>query len=225
MSWLRLIGLSCSTTEEAEDEIRLQYTSDWGPGGHGIVNLFHGHTMDAGDSITLTYEAEFEHAALVTIFEEDTTNPDDFIGSVLITPLFEGTGERTVTIERGGLGTYYLTFEVTRYRPEGGLVTLRLLTLTCTDAKERVDEAVLIVNGREIWDHDMRTGDTHTLDLTTEFRTEALIDLWERDRFRSDLIDSHIVDRALLGRGPQDVTLSRDFWMSDATYRLRYQVE
>lgn len=144
----------------------------------------------------------------------------------LITPLFEDTGEHTVTIERSGLGSYDLTFEVTRDRPATELVTLRLLTLTCLDAQEIEDEPVLLVNGRGIWNGDMRTGDSRTLDLITEFRTEALITLWERDRVLSDAIGSHTVDRSELGHGPHEVAFSRDRGIvGDASYRLRYQVE
>ena len=82
------------------------------------------------------------------------------------------------------------------------------------------------MNGSEIWDCDMRSGDTRTLDLITEFITEARITLWERDRFLSDAIGNHTVDRSVLGHGPQEVTLSPDRGiLGDATYRLRYQVE
>lgn len=103
---------------------------------------------------------------------------------------------------------------------------LRLIGLSCSRTQEAEDEPLLLVNGREIWDGDMRTGDTLTLDLTVEFRTEARIDLWERDRGHSDAIGSHTVDRSVRGRGPQDVILSRDRGIvGSATYRLRYQVE
>ncbi len=92
------------------------------------------------------------------------------------------------------VGAYYLTFEVTRYRSEGELVTLRLLSLACDDAQEMKDEPVLLVNGREIWDGDMRSGDTRTLDLITEFRTEAQIALWERDRIAQALTYNQAVE-------------------------------
>lgn len=72
------------------------------------------------------------------------------------------------------------------------MVILRLLSLTCIDAKEwPEDEAVLKVNDCEIWSDEMRTGDRRTLDLITEFRTEAEIVLWERDGARSEVIGSH----------------------------------
>ncbi|MGB5421403.1 MAG: hypothetical protein WBN03_04545, partial [Desulfobacterales bacterium] len=99
MSWLRLIGLTCSSTQEAEDEISIQCTWDWGPGGRVTANILHAHTMDVGDSVTLDYVQDFEHAAMVTLLEDDSTGPDEILGSVLITPLYEGTGEHTITID------------------------------------------------------------------------------------------------------------------------------
>ncbi len=73
----------------------------------------------------------------------------------------------------------------------------------------------------------MRTDDPPiSLGLPVEFRTQAIIELWERDRIRSDAIGTNTVDRSLRGRGPQTVTLSRDSGIAgDATYRLCYLVE
>jgi hypothetical protein len=225
MSFLRLIGLSCSRTQEAEDEIRLTYTADWRPEIHAVATVLHPHTMDVGDSITLSYEPEFEHAALLSLWEVDR-NPDDFIGSVMVTPYFEGAGETTFTIERPGMGSYDLTLEVTRDRPTAALPRLRLLSLHCGDAQEIEDEMVVHVNGREVWSGDMRTDDTVTLDLPIDFRSEALVQLWERDRRGSQAFGSLVVDLRHRGAGPQEASFSVDEGIvGDATYRLRYQVE
>ena len=226
MSWLRLIGLTCSRTEEAEDEITLDFTSDWVPGAYGIWTPVRSRTMDVGDSLTLFDVVEFEHATLVRLWESDRTSPDDFIGMLMVTPDWEGTGEHTHTVERPGLGSYRLTFEVTHDRPEPAAAVLRLLTLRCDDAQEVRDEPVIMVNGRELWNGSMRTGDTRTLDLISELRAEARIELWERDSARSDFIGSHTVDLSLRGDGPQEHVFSRDRGIvGDATYRLRFQVE
>lgn len=226
MSWLRLIGLSCTRTEEPEDEIVVRVTWDWHPRSNATAEVLHARTMDVGDSVTLTNLTEFEHAAVVTVWESDRTSPDDFIGMVMVTPEFDGTGEHTYTVERSGLGSYHLSFEVTRARPEPAAATLRLLSLRCEDAQEAEDEPVIMVNGREVWSGRMRTHDTRTLDITSELRSEARIELWERDSARSDALGSHTVGLSLRGGGPQEHRFSRDRGIvGDASYRLRYQVE
>ena len=226
MSWIRFIGLSCSRTQESEDEIYMHYTWDWHPMSHSRVLVLRERTMDVGDGVALTYTAEFEHAAVVTLWESDRTNPDDFIGHVMVTPEFEGTGEHTFTVERPGLGSYELTLEVTRDRPGTPTALLRLLSLHCSDAQERTDEPVVLVNGHELWSGSMRTRDTQTLDVLYALAGEARIELFERDRTRSDLIGTHTVDRSVRGAGPQTLTFSRDRGIvGDATYRLVYQVE
>jgi len=226
MSWLRLIGLTCAGTQEAEDEITIELTWDWRPDIHASQFPLRDHRMDVGDSVTLTATHEFEHAALVTLWESDRTSPDDFIGQVMVTPEFEGTGELTFTVERPGLGSYRLTLEVTRDRPAAAATVLRLISLECRDAQEARDEPALVVNGREVWHGTMHTGDTEVLDIVSEMRGEARIELWERDAAHSDALGSHTVTLAARGDGPQSHTFSRDRGIvGDATYRLRYQVE
>jgi len=226
MSTLRLIALSCVDTQEAEDEITVKYTDDWAPGGRAEATVLHPRTMDRGDSVTLSYEPEFEHAAVVSLWEVDRTGTDDFIGFVLITPLYEDTGEHTLTVERPGLGSYRLTFEVLSGRVTAERPVLRLLSLICDDAQEREDEPVLMVNGREVWSGHMRSDDSRTLDIAVSFNREARIDLWERDSVRSDAFSSLLVDRTLRGDGVQEARFAIDRGIvGDATYRLRYQVE
>jgi len=226
MSTLRLIALSCSRTQEAEDEISVKYTDDWGPGGRAAATIVHSHTMDVGDSIALAYEPEFEHAAVVSIWEVDRRGTDDFVGFVLVTTRYEDEGEQTITVERPGLGSYNLSFEVLSGRVHEELPVLRLLSITCDDAQELEDEPVLLVNDHEIWSGDMRSDETRTLNLTVAFNREARVALWERDPGRSDEIGSFVVNRTVRGRGRQEARLSRSRGIvGDATYRVHYQVE
>lgn len=224
MAIFDLRGIVCDKTQEAVDEPYLRIFVDgdeerWGP-----------VSMDDGESRSISFLRSFREGVRVTLWEDDSRR-DDYIGDLSVAPTDVLGGERTHRIVGRG-AEYRLIYAVNPPRDEE--FALILDSLRCNDAQERTDEPYLVVNGDTVWGpSSMRTGQTRDIEIgeAPYFTRNAIVELWEKDRTRSDKIGTLEIGERLARTYAEDPTethshvFRRDSGIvGDARYTLTYRI-
>ena len=101
--------------------------------------------------------------------------------------------------------------------------TLKLKTLTCNKTEDRIgaDEPYLHINGEKVWGPvKAKAGDILTINEQYQFKTNATIELWEKDLDPDDHLGAHVVNQAESGSGQSTAHFNED----GADYVLSYEV-
>ncbi|MFJ9556321.1 hypothetical protein ACIRPH_21105 [Nocardiopsis sp. NPDC101807] len=103
--WVKFIQLHCNTTEDntGPDNAYLKWdgTNFW-----GVVEINDGQTKDIDRMVKMN-----GGSGKVELWDEDTPDPDDFLGSENIQAEEAGQGEKKTTFT-GDDASYWLTYKV-----------------------------------------------------------------------------------------------------------------
>lgn len=234
MAILDLRGIICDKTQERIDEAYLK-AFEIVRGRERTWGTIWERSMDDGDARSINWGRIFAVRIRIELWEHDRFGADDHIGDLELDATDERGSEQSYRIV-GKRAKYRLIYAVNPQRAER--VVLHLRSLHCIDAQEREDEPYLAVNGEDVWGPSkMKTGQSQIIEREVDFSGNAIVDLWERDRHRSDKIGGSLqIDGSIAqnfgsggGWGIARVIHSRFFKgdrgiPGDATYRLTYSV-
>ncbi len=233
MAVLDLRGIICDKTQEAVDEPYLrvfvdrgEHSSDrwgWGP-----------VSMDDGDARSINWSRIFHERIRIELWEHDRVGRDDHIGDLSLVATDEWGSEQSHRLA-GRRAIYRLIYAVNPRRDER--FVLDPLSLRCNDAQERTDEPYLVANGVTVWGPaSMRTGQSQDIEgeepIYFSGGGNAIVELWERDRSRSERIGNSLrIDERLAriyAENPREnhrhVFHGDRGIPGDATYTLTYSV-
>jgi hypothetical protein len=238
MAFINLRAFTCQETQEAVDEPRLAaFVPDpmpTDPDHERFVPVSYPLRMDKGDTFEINQRIEFDDWIRIELWEQDSTGRNDRLGAVTVREA--DIGEHRTMLFRGpelaGAQSplYSLTYDVAAEDTFEYPNRLNLVSLHCHDAQEATDEVYLTVNDHWIWEHGrMDNRQTEPVDEHEDFRDVVQVELWERDRNRSDWFGAMRLDlRRTEVERDRDLTHEFRFRRSsvdDARYTLTYRIE
>ena len=103
------------------------------------------------------------------------------------------------------------------------MATLKIKTLTCyeTDDAEGTDEPFIKVNGQVVWGPvEIEGAGDAEVDTDVEFDGEAIVELWEKDKWSADDLLGSTTVQAGDGAGELEARFTYD----QAHYKLSFEV-
>lgn len=232
MSAIIIKSIFCLQTQQRVDKPYLTASVD----DHPVGTVWGPRSMDKGEHRLINMCIAFETSVRIKLWESDDVGSDDELGSFVVNADERGDAEVYLPGEdlpHGAQDAHYRVSYVAVGSCEAinspllELNQIHLTSLRCNDAQEREDEIYLMLNDRRIWGPTrMRTGEIEPINLRENFGDILRIEIWEKDRYRSDRIGTLNVELGSIGTEPpqeQSYVFHRDRGIvGDASYTLTY---
>ena len=219
---LRLERLECHRTEDraGSDEAKLALAID---GQHASTWR---RELDKKECLRLGAKFRFRREATLNLWDEDSLDPDDHLGTVRIPARSAARGVGRFTKDGARYTIHYVVFPTLATPPPSTPCTLTLKELRCVKTEDSFgsDECELRIwiDGRRIESlrNDLDDGDAWKINRGLGFRESVRVQLWDRDRGGSDGHDL-LGSLTMYGTTPARVV---NFTNDGACYRLYYEV-